>query len=152
MTSGRIPPLKFAAEVMCLRIAGHKFVRNGPCPVKAHFDILAEHPYAFASTPTKHAYKYDDLLTADMPKLDSLLNTAKRLHTITGSDQQLWATEFAWATNPPNTQVGDPEANAARFVAYGLYELWSAGVSVVIYAPAIDGSTAGTCRRPEPGF
>ena len=136
--SWSIPPLKFAAQVMCLRRVGHKFVRNGPCPVKAHFDILADHPYAFASSPTKHAFKYDDLLPADMPKLRTLLNTAKRLHTIRGSNQQLWATEFAWATNPPNTTIGDSGPNAARYLAYALYEMWSAGVSMVIYAPAID--------------
>jgi hypothetical protein len=132
-----ISPLKFAAQVMCLRRVGHRFVRNGPCPVKAHFDILAEHPYAFASSPTKHAYQYDDLLVADMPKLHALLDTAKRLGTIKGN-KALWATEFAWATNPPNTPIGDSPANAARYVAYALYELWAAGVSTVIYAPVID--------------
>ena len=147
-----IPPLKFAAQVMCLRRVGHRFIRSGPCPVKARFDILAEHPYAFASSPTKHAYKYDDLLVADMPKLRTLLDTATRLHTIKGSNKPLWATEFGWATNPPNTPIGDSPANAARYVAYALYELWAAGVSTVVYAPIIDSpltaatnlSTSGT--------
>jgi hypothetical protein len=137
-----ISPLKFAAQVLCLRRVGRSFVRNGPCPVKAHFDGLAEHPYAFASSPTKHAYRYDDLLLADMSKLRTVLNTAKRLHTIAGDHQQLWATEFVWPTNPPNNVLGDPPATAARFVAYGMYELWSAGVSTVIYAALRDAVSA----------
>jgi hypothetical protein len=137
-----ISPLKFAAEVLCLRRVGPSFVRHGPCPVKAHLDALAEHPYAFASSPTKHAYQYDDLLLADMSKLRTLLDTAKRLHTIRGSNQQLWATEFVWPTNPPNTVLGDSPAKAARFVAYGMYELWSAGVSTVIYAALRDSASA----------
>jgi hypothetical protein len=146
-----IPPLKFAAQVMCLRRVGQRFVPNGRCPVKAHFDILAEHPYAFASSPTKHAYQYDDLLVADMPKLRALLDTAKRLRTIRGDNQLLWATEFAWATNPPNTPIGDSPGTAARYVAYALYELWAAGVSTVIYAPAIDNPLTASTNLSESG-
>jgi hypothetical protein len=131
-------PLAFQAAVLCLKRSGTRFVRSGSCPQHAHFDVMNHHPYAFASTPTKHAFQYDDLLVPDMPKLQTLLSTAERLHTISGTHHQLWATEFAWATSPPNTAIGDKEKPAARYVAYSMYEMWKAGVSLVVWTPVID--------------
>lgn len=134
-------PLAFNAALLCLRRVHTHFVRAGKCPHKAHFDVLNHHPYAFASSPTKHAYHYDDLLVSDMGKLRSLLDTAERLHTIDGGHHELWATEFAWPTNPPNTTLGDSPTAAARYVAYSLYEMWQAGVSLVVWSPVIDRPT-----------
>jgi hypothetical protein len=140
-TTGGLPnatsPLKFAANLLCVRRVRTHFVRGASCPQKARFNVLNMHPYGFGSTPTKHAYRYDDVLAADMSKLRKLLNTAQRLHTVTGK-HKLWVTEFAWATNPPNPTIGDSPATAARYIAYAMYEMWKAQTSLVIWAPLSD--------------
>jgi hypothetical protein len=146
-----ISPLKFAAELFCLRRVGTAFVRAGSCPVPARFDIFAHHPYTIAATPTKHAYAYDDVLIGDMSKLSRLLSTADRLHTVAPDiKHELWVTEWGWITNPPNTSEGDPDATAARYVAYSMYEMWKNGVQMVIWqdvqdvdAPDADGAGRG---------
>ena len=129
-----ISPLKFAAALMCLRRVGTHFVRSPTCPVRAHFDVLAVHPYTLASTPTKHAYHYDDVLVGDMGKVRTLLQAAETLHTAAPNiEYGLWVTEWSWFSNPPNPVIGEPDAVAARYTAYGMYELWRSGVSLVIW-------------------
>jgi hypothetical protein len=132
--SPSVSPLKFAAALLCLRRTGTHFVRSKTCPVRAHFDALAMHPYSLAATPTKHAYKYDDVLVADMGKLRTLLRAAEKLHTAAPRiNYGLWVTEWAWFSNPPNPVIGDPDPVAARYTAYGMYEMWRSGVSLVIW-------------------
>ena len=127
-------PLAFAAQLMCLDRVGTQFVRAPSCPEQARFDVLSIHPYALAATPTKHAYNYDDVLMGDLGKVDALLKAADTLHTVYPSEHHgLWVTEWSWFTNPPNTQVGDSPATAARYTAYSMYEMWKAAVSVVIW-------------------
>jgi hypothetical protein len=127
-----VSPLKFAAELMCLRRVGTKFVRGASCPTRARFDIFADHPYSLASTPTKHAYRYDDVLVGDMGKIAAIVRAADTLRTILpDTGHKVWVTEFGWFTNPPNKAVGDSPATAARYVAYSMYEMWRAGVSLV---------------------
>ncbi len=134
-----ISPLKFAAELLCLHRVGTRFHANRSCPQRAHFDVFAHHPYTLAATPTKPAYKYDDVLIADMGKIANLVHTADRLHTDAPSIRHpIWATEWGWFTNPPNTQVGDAPAVAARYVAYSMYEMWKNGVSAVIWQTVLD--------------
>jgi hypothetical protein len=129
-----VSPLKFAAELMCLRRVGVQFVRARGCTQRAQFDVFAHHPYSLAATPTKHAYRYDDVLVADMQKIANLVHAADRLHTVLPNIRhKLWVTEFGWYTNPPNTVVGDSQTTAARYVDYSMYEMWRAGVSLVIW-------------------
>ena len=139
-----ISPLQFGAELMCLNRVGTAFVRSA-CPRRAEFDVFAEHPYSLAATPTKPAYEYDDVLVADMGKLDDLLNAAHRWHTVTPDVRHpLWVTEFAWFTNPPNTVNGDSDPTAARYVAYSMYEMWRGGVQFVMWQTLRDVANAGT--------
>lgn len=127
-----IGPLKFAADLFCLRRIGTRFVRARKCPHPAHFDIFADHPYTLAVTPTQHAYVYDDVLIADLGKIDTVLRTAERLHTVARHTRHpIWVTEWSWFTNPPDKQIGDREPVAARYTAYSMYEMWRAGVSFV---------------------
>ena len=127
-------PLTFAAQLMCLDRVGTQFVRARSCPEQARFDVFSIHPYSLAATPTKHAYHYDDVLVGDLGKVDALLKAADTLHTVYPSEHHgLWVTEWSWFTNPPNTQVGDSPATAARYTAYSMYEMWKAAVSVVIW-------------------
>jgi hypothetical protein len=128
-TPGSIPPINFAAAMMCMRPAGAGFRAIRGCR-SAQFDVVDTHPYTLAATPTKHAYNAGDMLVGDMGKMAALMAAAHR--------RGLWATEFAWITNPPNSQLGDASAVAARYVAYSMYEMWKAGVSLVIWEAPVD--------------
>jgi hypothetical protein len=134
-----VSPLKFAAEMMCLRRAGKRFVRTGHCRA-APFDIFAEHPYSLAVTPTQPAGSYDDVLVADVHKLRDLLDAASRLHTIARGPHPLWFTEWGWVTKPPDSKVGDSFSTAGRYVAYSMYEMWRAGGSLVVWQGIHDGA------------
>lgn len=127
-------PLQFAAQLMCLHRVRTSYRANASCPQRAEFDVFAIHPYSPADSPTKHAYVYDNVLVGDMGKVATLVKAADRLHTVSPSiHHQLWVTEFAWYTNPPDAQFGDPPAAAARYVAYSMYEIWHSGVDLVIW-------------------
>lgn len=142
--SNSISPLKFAADLLCLRRIHTHFVSAGNCPAKAHFDVLGIHPYSLDATPTKHASKYDDVLVADLGKMQTLIRTADRLHTTAPRiKHQLWVTEWSWFTNPPDTAVGDPPNVAARYTAYSMYEMWRSRVSLIIWFLAQDPATGG---------
>jgi hypothetical protein len=128
-----VSPLRFAAELLCLRRAGTAFHRIPGCQ-RARFDVFAHHPYSLAATPTKHAYRYDDVLVGDMAKIATLVQSADRLRTILPAIRhRIWVTEFGWYTNPPNRSVGDSDATAARYVAYSMYEMWRASVDLVTW-------------------
>ena len=129
-----VPPLNFAAELMCQSLHGSRWVTIHGCQ-PAHFDALAAHPYSIAATPTKHAFKRGDLIVGDIGTLRGLLRAAGR---VAHRYYPLWVTEFGWYTNPPNTQIGDPPKVAARYVEYALYEMWKAGASVVIWYSALE--------------
>lgn len=140
-----VSPLVFAADLFCLRRVGTAFIRGGPCPVRARFDVFSHHPYSLAATPTKPAYNYDDVLVADMGKLSRLLRAAERLHTVAPAIRhRLWVTEWAWFTDPPNHVVGDSPGTAARYVAYAMYEMWRAGAQLVIWQIIEDTPAAAT--------
>jgi hypothetical protein len=134
-----MPPLQFAAEVMCLHRVGTQFRADKSCPQRAEFDVFAMHPYSLAATPTKHAYASDNVLVGDMSKIAMLVAAADRLHTVAPRIwHQIWVTEFAWFTNPPDKLVGDRGPVAARYVAYSLYEMWRSGVNLVIWQTVRD--------------
>jgi hypothetical protein len=122
---GSTPALNFAAALLCVHPVGSGYKRNSSCPHPTSFDALDVHPYSLAATPTKHAYKPGDVLVGDISKVAALVRAAGR--------NQIWATEFSWFTNPPNPYLGDSPAKAARYVAYSMYEMWKAGVSVVCW-------------------
>jgi hypothetical protein len=136
---GSTAPLDFGADLLCLRRVGSGFLANRSCRQRANFDVFAMHPYSLAATPTKHAYKPGDVLVGDMGEVGAMVHTADRLHTTArGIRHQIWVTEFSWFTNPPNAQLGDGDAVAARYVAYSMYEMWNSGVSLVIWQTVLD--------------
>jgi hypothetical protein len=143
-------PLTFAEELMCLQQVGSKFVPTASCPNPAQFDVFAIHPYSLASTPTLHALDPGDVLVADMGEVKTLLDTADRLHTIAPSiTHQLWVTEWSWFTNPPQKQVGDAPATAARYVDWSMYEMWQAGVSMIIWFTVADEPGPASAESPS---
>lgn len=136
-------PLKFAADLLCLRRSGRTYHPLHGCP-HVRFDVFAHHPYSLAATPTKRAYNYDDVLIGDMDKIATLVAAADRLHTVAGANRHpIWVTEFGWFTNPPNKLVGDSNSIAARYVAFSLYEMWKNGVKRVIWQTIEDILGAG---------
>lgn len=138
-----IAPLQFAAELLCVHRVATGYRADQSCPQPAEFDVFAMHPYSLGATPTKHAYQYSNVLVGDMGKVAALVAAADRLHTVAPSiKHQLWVTEFAWPTNPPDKLVGDRGRVAARYVAYSLYEMWRAGVSLVVWQTVLDTPTA----------
>lgn len=139
-----ISPLKFAAQLLCLRRVRTSFVRARSCPRRAHFDVFADHPYTLAATPTKHAYRYDDVLIGDVGKIHAVVAAADRLHTVLPRIRHpIWVTEWSWFTNPPDKQVGDRAAVAARYTAWSMYEMWRASVSLVVWFVAKDPPGSG---------
>ena len=141
---GSIPPLDFGAELLCLHRAGNGFRPNRSCPHRTDFDAFGIHPYSLASTPTLRAYKVGDVLVADMGEVGALVRAANRWHTATPNiNHPIWVTEFAWPTNPPDGQLGDPDSAAVRYAAYSMYEFWRSGVSLVIWQSVIDAPTDG---------
>jgi hypothetical protein len=142
--SGAPGPLKFAAQMMCLSRVGTRFVRlNGCSP--APFDIFAEHPYSLGVTPTETVPNqvYDDVRVGDVYKVRKLLNAAARLHTLGSRRPPFWVTEWGWATNPPDRKEGSSFKNAARYVAYSMYEMWRQGASVIVWQEIHDGTANG---------
>jgi hypothetical protein len=136
---GSIPPLDFGAQLLCLHRVGSTFAANRSCPQRARFDVFGIHPYSLAATPTKHAYNPGDVLIGDMDEVHALVKAADRLRTaVPRTRHPIWVTEFAWLTNPPNRQLGDPGPLAARYVAYSMYEMWKSGVSLVIWQQVLD--------------
>jgi hypothetical protein len=127
-----VAPLPFASDLLCLRHAGNRLVRAAGCR-PAHFDAIADHPYTLAVTPTDPGARFGDILVADVGKLRQLLNVARRLRTIGPEPHPLWITEWEWLTNPPDTELGDPYAAAARYIAYSMYEMWRARASLIIW-------------------
>ncbi len=142
--SGGPDPLKFAAEMMCLRRVGTKFVRLGGCTA-APFDIFAEHPYSLGVAPTETVPKqvYDDVRVGDVYKIRNLLNAAARLHTLGSRRPPFWVTEWGWATNPPDSKEGNSFKLAARYVAYSMYEMVKQGASVIVWQEIHDETANG---------
>jgi len=135
-------PLDFGAQLLCLQEVGTAFAAAPSCPQRAKFDVFAVHPYSLAATPTKHAYVYNNVLVGDMGKIQALIAAADRLHTAAPRiHHQIWVSEWAWFTDPPNGVFGDPPAAAARYVAYSLYEMWRNGVDLVIWQNVEDTSS-----------
>ncbi len=145
-----ISPLKFAAQLFCLHRRGTSFFRDKSCPIRARFDVLAIHPYTLAATPTEHAYRYDDVFVADMGKLQGLLSATDRLRTtFPRGGHEIWVTEWSWFTNPPNNCFGDRWPTAARYVAWGMYEMWRAGVKMIIWLQVADLPNVQACIEPD---
>jgi hypothetical protein len=121
-----------ARGLLCLRQVRNHYVRIKGCPT-LDIDTFAAHPYSLAATPTKPPFNPNDILVQDVYKLHNLITAAERLHTVSRGTHPLWVTEWSWFTNPPEPLYGDPPNVAARYVAYSMYEMWKAGVSLVVW-------------------
>jgi hypothetical protein len=125
---GRMAPALFVRDLLCLT---RKFKRTR-CPTKAHFDILAHHPYDFGG-PFQKAYNRDDVSLPDLWKLIRPLHAAERLGTVVPKKSKpVWITEFSWDSRPPDPH-GIGLRRRARWIEETFHELWHEGVSAIAW-------------------
>lgn len=122
-------PLTFMRSLLCLSAA----VNPKPvCRKPVRFDVWAHHPYTSGS-PTHHAAGANDVSLPDLWKMRVLLEAGVKAGTLVSrGDVGFWVTEFSWDTNPPDP-LGVPERLHARWVAEGMFRMWSQGVSAVAW-------------------
>jgi Cellulase (glycosyl hydrolase family 5) len=134
-----VSPLAYMRSMLCVSMGNPKAKRkalrrpHATCKAKVQFDVWAHHPYTF-NGPFGHARRKDDVSLGDLPKMRSLLRTARKLHRITSAHHgvQFWVTEFSWDTKPPRRHAA-PVGLAARWTAEALYQMWRSGVSLVTW-------------------
>jgi hypothetical protein len=122
-----IGPLRFARLLLCMKGHNHPEPTAGNCHGGVHFDVFDIHPYTTGG-PT-HEGGINDVELGDLGKLQTLLRAADRAGRIKGMYRRtpLWATEFAWDSNPPDPG-GLPMKIEDRWVPEALFRAWQAGV------------------------
>jgi hypothetical protein len=132
VTSGdtvTIGPLRFMRELFCLSRAPKPV---STCSQRVDIDVWAHHPYT-SGGPTHSAAHRDDVSLGDLDEMHELLKAAVRLKHIRSRGQvPFWVTEFSWDTRPADPK-GVPLSLQARWVSEALYQMWSNGVSAVIW-------------------
>jgi hypothetical protein len=135
-------PKVFAQRLLCLKPANGSFRRDARC-TPAKFDIFSVHPYSLRAGPRQHAAITGNMFVADVIDIAHMLRAAVRVKSVfPRRPKQLWSTEFAWFTNPPNASVGDPPARAGVRTNIALYDLWRFGVSQITWFATSDSSAA----------
>jgi hypothetical protein len=140
--TGRMRPLRFLREVLCLKRHG-----AAECPTPPRLDVLSHHPISLSGGPKQSAIHRDDAATADFEDVVDLLRRAERAGTVlpAGRGRAAWATEFWWLSDPPGRGPAVPLKVHARWMQVSLFELWKQGADAAIYYQLIDKppSTAG---------
>jgi hypothetical protein len=123
------PPLQFMRALLCL--SGRTTLKR-VCEKQTDLDVWAHNPYTLGE-PTRQAIDRDNVSLGDLPRMRDVLFAAGRAGTITGKRTvPFWVTEFSWDSNPPDPE-GVPAALHTRWVAEALYQMWTAGVSLVTW-------------------
>jgi hypothetical protein len=124
----RMPPALFVRDLLCVT----RKLRPTKCPHRAHFDILAHHPYDFAG-PFQKALNPDDVSLPDMWKLIRPLKAAERHGLVVPrGNKPVWITEFSWDSRPPDPH-GIPSIKRAYWIEETFHELWHEGVSAIAW-------------------
>ncbi len=124
-----VSPLLFLRRLLCLSDEPSPRV---VCRKRVRLDAWGHHPYTSGS-PTHHARLADDVSLPDLWKLRRLLEIAQKAGTLQAPRPvELWVTEFAWDTSPPDPK-GVPEELHARWVAEAMYRMWRQGVSLATW-------------------
>jgi hypothetical protein len=122
-------PLAFMRGFLCLS-KGKKPKKT--CHTPVHFDVWSHHPYTVHG-PFGHAKQADDVSLGDLPKMNTLLKRAAKLHQIVSSKPvKFWVTEFSWDTGPPRHNAAPPRLEA-RWTAEAFHQMWLSGVSEVTW-------------------
>ncbi|HSZ12668.1 MAG TPA: hypothetical protein VK790_01370 [Solirubrobacteraceae bacterium] len=137
---GRMQPVRFLRELLCLSRRGRPFSSRGRavvCPDPPHFDVLAFHPLSVGD-PDRRAASSFDVAIADAAKVTGLLRQAERSRTaLPGGAKPVWVTELNWESTP-QTADGVPPRLQAQWISRALHRLWVAGVSLVAWQFLVD--------------
>ena len=130
---GRLAPALFVRDLLCVT----RNLRPMHCPSRAHFDILAHHPYDFGG-PFQKALNQDDVSLPDLWKLIRPLRAAERAGLVLPREHRpVWITEFSWDSNPPDPH-GIPVIERAYWIEETIHELWQEGVSAMAWYLLVD--------------
>jgi hypothetical protein len=137
----RTRPLTFLRKLLCLKgRTGNLHARR--CRVKAHIDIVGDHPIDTSGGPHTSAINPNDVATPDFKNVRQTVRAAERHHSIKpGGRRPLWATEIWWETNPPDHHFGVKPRKQARYLGTALKILKRQGASVVINLQIRDSAT-----------
>jgi hypothetical protein len=121
-------PLTFMRELLCVS----RSLRS-TCRTSVPFDVWAHHPYT-SGGPTHEAVLPDDVSLGDLPEMKRVLDAAVKAGNVAarGGRPEFWVTEFSWDSRPPDPKAV-PQPLLNRWVAEGLYRMWSSGVSLVTW-------------------
>ncbi len=153
---GRMRPLKFLRELLCL--SGRHKLKPRPCPERAQLDIVSDHPISVLGGPEKHAANPDDTAGGDLDKVRRIVHGAEKRDTLLPSGKRpLWVTEFWWLTDHPRPQFEVSPGRQARWIEQELHEFWSDGARVAIYylirdAPNFGAGLFFADGREKPAF
>ena len=122
-----VAPLNFMRAMLCVSRGG-----ASTCSARAQFDVWAQNPYTNGG-PERQAAARDDVSIGDLPEVRRVLAQASRARHVTArAPVELWVTEFAWDTRPPDPH-GVAASLHARWVAEALYAMWRNGVTLVTW-------------------
>ncbi len=162
---GRIAPVTFLREMLCLGSAGesvfsHPSARKSdavshssavPCPNPPHFDVLAFHPLSVGD-PDLPAESSLDVSISDAAKITGLLKQAEREGTaLPAGAKPVWVTELNWES-APQASGGVPDRLQAPWISRALHRLWVAGVGLVDWQFLIDPYPAERVNTPTGGI
>ena len=121
-----VAPLNFMRAMLCVSRGG-----ASTCSARAQFDVWAQNPYTNGG-PERQAAARDDVSIGDLPEVRRVLAQASPRHVTARAPVELWVTEFAWDTRPPDPH-GVAASLHARWVAEALYAMWRSGVTLVTW-------------------
>lgn len=122
-------PMKFMRELLCM--SGDQPPKP-TCDAQVKFDVWSHHPYT-AGGPGTRAKVEGDVSLGDLPAMKALLDAAVAAHHIVSRGPvRFWVTEFSWDSKPPDPG-GVPVALEAQWVSGAMYDMWTAGVSLVTW-------------------
>jgi hypothetical protein len=158
-----IGPLEFTRRLFCLS--------PGPtprrvCDTAVNVDVWSVHPYTSGGPSTPPANP-NNVWIYNLGALTSLVRAAQQAGTlVSSSPAQVWVSEFAWDSNPPNPNAV-PVTLEHRWVAESLYRSWRAGISVFTWftlhdepstSPPLSAglyfscSANALCQTPKPAY
>jgi hypothetical protein len=125
----RIRPLEFLREMACVnrryRPFRGKAARKRGCD---NFRALpgsgfAHHPYTFAGGPNVSTGHRDDVTVGNLNRLVNALNRLGRKNRLKRARMKVWATEFGFQTNPPDT-FQTPIRKVPGFMGLSEWLMW----------------------------
>ncbi len=122
-------PLTFLRALGCVN-RRYRRMTNGSCRDQRTLptDGLAYHPHGVKRGPSDRNPQRDEAAIADLPRLERALDSTATHGLLRGPANarrlDLYLTEFAYQTNPPDRAVGIAPSLQARWLAHSAYLAW----------------------------